>query len=483
MSINETGAGGTVLYRAIWRWHFYAGLFVVPFLIVLTMTGLIMVYGNSIETFLGKKYHVAPGGERASIASQALAAQAAIPGGTAEMFVSPRSDDRASVFIVNADDVQHVVSVDPHDNKILGTIVKDDTWFYWANNIHGTLLIGDTGDRIQEIAAGLGIVSVLTGLYLWWSRNGRWLWQVLVPDLSAFGRRLWKELHATLGFYISIVVLFFLVSGLSWSGIWGEKVFQAWSTLPAEKWDNVPLSDKTHADMDHSALKEVPWALEQTPLPASGSDAGATGIPEGTPVTIDAVAAFAKSIGFNEQFRINLPSGEDGIYTISADSMDADTTDPTGNRTVHLDQYTGKILADVRFADYSLAGKAMAVGIALHEATMGLWKTVINKRLSRVPGRYHMLCLRDRVHARVIRENRVPSSRHQRHEIGQCALVNKVHRRRQAKSWDSAQPQHICELFAEMADLDPERSVVLDICTGTATVGLHTGWGNVPRCV
>lgn len=378
MSIQESGAPSTALYRAIWRWHFYAGLYVVPFLLVLACTGLIMLYGNSIETFLGKKYFVAPGGERITLVDQAAAAKAAVPGGEVSLFVSPRSDDRANVFIVNADDKAHVVSVDPHDGKILGTIVKDDTWFYWAENIHGTLLIGDLGDRLQEIAAGLGVVLVLTGLYLWWPRDGRGLAQALVPNLAVRGRILWKNLHMTVGFYMSVVLLLFFVSGLSWSGVWGEKIFQAWSTFPAAKWDNVPLSDKTHANMNHGASKEVPWTLEQTPMPASGSGGGAVGLPEGMPVTLDTVAAFARSIGFDEQFRINLPAGAEGVYTISADSMDADTTSPTGDRTVHLDQYTGKILADVRYADYGLAGKAMAVGIALHEGTMGLWNTLLN---------------------------------------------------------------------------------------------------------
>jgi uncharacterized iron-regulated membrane protein len=36
------------------------------------------------------------------------------------------------------------------------------------------------------------------------------------------------------------------------------------------------------------------------------------------------------------------------------------------------------VLADVRFADYPLAGKAMAVGIALHEGQTGLWNVVLN---------------------------------------------------------------------------------------------------------
>jgi uncharacterized iron-regulated membrane protein len=375
---RQESATSTRLYRAVWRWHFYAGLIVMPFLLVLAATGLIMVYGNSIETFLGKKYHVDPGGTRASLVQQALAAQNAIPGGKVKLFVSPPAGDRASVFIVTGNDQDHVVSIDPHGSQVLNTMVKDDTWFYWANNIHGTLLAGDVGDRLMEIAAGLGIVLVLTGLYLWWPRNARGFAQVLVPNVAASSRALWKELHVTVGFYVAIFLLFFFISGLAWTGIWGTKIVQAWSTFPAEKFDNVPLSDKTHASMNHGALKEVPWPLEQTPLPQSGSMAGVTGMPSGTAINLDTVAAFAKSIGFNEQFRINLPQDEKGVYTVSADSMDGDTTNPMGDRTVHLDQYTGKILADIRFADYSLAGKAMAAGVALHQANLGWWNALLN---------------------------------------------------------------------------------------------------------
>lgn len=29
------------LYRTIWRWHFYAGIFCIPFVIVLAITGAI----------------------------------------------------------------------------------------------------------------------------------------------------------------------------------------------------------------------------------------------------------------------------------------------------------------------------------------------------------------------------------------------------------------------------------------------------------
>lgn len=367
----------TRLYRAIWRWHFYAGLYVIPFLLVLACTGLIMVYGNSVETFLGAKHYVAPDGERASYEAQSQAAIAAIPGGALKLMVVPKEDDRATIFIVNGNGKDNVVAVDPHGPKALDTIVKDDTWFYWADHIHGTLLLGDAGDRLIEIAAGLGIVLILTGLYMWWPRNGRSLGRALVPNLRLGGRAFWKDLHVSLGFYISVVLFFFLLSGLSWTGIWGTKIVQAWSTFPAAKWDNVPLSDKSHASMNHGALKEVPWTLEQTPMPKSGSQAGAAGLQMGS-VNLDTVASYARANGFTEQFRINAPQDEGGVYTISADSMDADTHDPFGDRTIHIDRYTGKILADVRFADYGLAGKAMAVGIALHQANLGWWNTALN---------------------------------------------------------------------------------------------------------
>ena len=58
--------------------------------------------------------------------------------------------------------------------------------------------------------------------------------------------------------------------------------------------------------------------------------------------------------------------------------MSFDSTNPTADRTVHVDQYTGRILADVKFADYPIFGKAMSVGIALHEGQLGAWNVMLN---------------------------------------------------------------------------------------------------------
>ena len=183
---------------------------------------------------------------------------------------------------------------------------------------------------------------IATGLYLWWPRGGGWT-AALLPNPAARGRALWKSLHASAGISMSGILFVVLVSGLSWSGIWGERFVQAWSTFPAAKYDAVPLSDKTHAAMNHGAAKEVPWALEQTPMPASGSEAGIEGLPAGLPVDLEAVA-LARRLGFAGRFQIAAPAGEDGLWTISRDSMSNDSADPTSDRMVHVDRYSGKIL-------------------------------------------------------------------------------------------------------------------------------------------
>lgn len=130
--------------------------------------------------------------------------------------------------------------------------------------------------------------------------------------------------------------------------------------------------------MNPGALKEVPWTLEQTLMPASGSNAGVAGLPEGVPVVLESVVALGRAIGFEGRFQVAAPADEKGVWTLSRDSMSYDSTDPTSDRTVHVDQYTGKILAEAAFADYPLAGKAMAVGIALHEGQMGWWNVALN---------------------------------------------------------------------------------------------------------
>lgn len=376
-SINTTAqpeGGVNKLYFAAWRWHFYAGLFVIPFLSILAITGASMLWIAWIDGRDGERTLVIPQEIVAPVSQQAAAAIAAIPNGTLKQYVAPRTHDVAALFRVDHDGDATMIAVDPYTAQVVETFRRRSGWYDFVDNIHSNLMLGVTGDRLLETAASLTLVLIATGLYLWWPRGTGWR-GALVPRFGR-GRAVWKSLHGVVGIWLSFFLVFFLVSGLAWSGVWGEKMVQAWNQFPAEKWDNVPLSDDIHASMNHDR-REVPWALEQTPMPASGGDVGTAGVVDGS-VTLDTVDTLAREIGFDARYQLNVPQSATGVWTLSRDSMNTDSTDPMSDRTVHVDQFTGKILADVRFEGYSLAGKAMAVGIALHMGTLGFWSVIAN---------------------------------------------------------------------------------------------------------
>lgn len=379
MTLAETSAqpkgGVNKLYFAAWRWHFYAGLYVIPFFIMLAVTGLLMLWLAFLDGRDGERYAVIQLDTPISVSQQAQAAVDAVADGELKTYIAPRAPDLAAVFRVDGADGPIMVAVDPYTGDVLADYARRQGLYDLADNIHGTLLLGVTGDRMIEIAASLGMVLVATGLYIWWPRGEHSWRRALIPTFGR-GRSLWKSLHGVVGIWCSIFLLFFLVSGLSWAGVWGEKMMQAWNQFPAEKW-GAPLSDQTHASMN-GGIKEVPWALELTPMPASGSVAGEAGIDPSNPLTLDTVDRFAREIGFTERYQLSLPQGTTGVWTLSHDSMSNDGPNPTADRTVHIDAYSGNILADVRYEDYSLFAKFMAVGIALHMGTMGLWSVLAN---------------------------------------------------------------------------------------------------------
>lgn len=369
-----TDAQPNRLYFAVWRWHFYAGLYVIPFLLMLAVTGLIMLWVAVLQGIGDEKMTVTPGTAPLVISELATAATKAVPGAVTQ-YISPLSPSHVATMVVESGDTSTGVTLDPYTGEVLNTFPWRAGWYDFASEIHGTLLIGDTGDWLIEAAASLALLLTVTGIYLHWPRGSGW-GKALTVQTAARGRAFWKSLHGALGLWVSVVLVIFLISGLSWAGLWGTKFVQAWSTFPAEKFDNVPLSDATHADMNHGAAKEVPWGLEQTPLPASGSLAGTAAI--SGPITIDAVAAFADTLGFHNRYQVNLPAEETGVWTVSHDSMSNDGPNPAADRTIHIDRYTGNVLADVRYADYSAYAKAMAWGIAFHEGDLGAWNVVLN---------------------------------------------------------------------------------------------------------
>ena len=67
-------------YRVIWRWHFYAGLFSTPFIVVLALSGAVFLFKPQIDAFLDRPYdHLTLSSAPKTLDEQVEAAQAAMP--------------------------------------------------------------------------------------------------------------------------------------------------------------------------------------------------------------------------------------------------------------------------------------------------------------------------------------------------------------------------------------------------------------------
>ena len=354
-----------------WRWHFYAGLFVAPFMILLAITGIIYLFKPQLDPLLYRDLMVVEAGHHPQSADHLLhQVRAAYPKGQVSQYLPAASADRSAQFVVQDGGRELNVFINPYDGRLLGEQDAKANLQAVARALHGELMIGTVGDRLVELAAGWGVVLVVSGLYLWWPRGARPA-GVLWPRLNARGRLLWRDLHAVTGFWGSALLLLMLLSGMTWTGFWGKHYADVWNSFPATMWNDVPKSDQQARELNSATRQTVPWAVENTPMPQSGAHAEHAGhgmgssAPAAPQISLQQVQDLAASNAVEPGYSITLPTSADGVYTIA---VFAD--DPRNDATLHVDQYTGKVLVDVRWQDYNGVARATEVGVMLHEGKM-----------------------------------------------------------------------------------------------------------------
>ena len=267
-------------YQRIWRWHFYAGLFVAPFLILLSLTGIVYLFKPQLDNLLYPELMKVPPAAHILSADQLpgkplgadalwAKARATMPDANLSKYLPPVAPDTSAQFIVTQQGNELTLFMDPVSGTLLGTM--DNKWNLQAvaRALHADLLLGTTGDRLIELAAGWGIVLLVSGLYLWWPRKGPGVGGILWPRLNQRGRLWWRDLHAVVGFWGAGFLLLLLLSGMTWTGFWGAQFADLWNRFPAAMWNEVPKSAPLVRNLNHSHEQTVPWAVETMPMPSS----------------------------------------------------------------------------------------------------------------------------------------------------------------------------------------------------------------------
>jgi uncharacterized iron-regulated membrane protein len=375
-------------YRTLWRWHFYAGLFVMPFLVILAITGTIYCFQPQIEPLLYRHRLIVEPQAQARLGEDALLVRAheAMPEGSLATTAAINEDPARSaefVFRLPGGEKESVY-LNPYTGEMLGTLSVEHRFMQVDRMLHRKLLLGKPGELLMELAACWTLVMIGTGIALWWPRETTTLRAALWPRFALKDRALWKNVHAVLGIWLALGALAFVLTGLPWSGSWGKQ-FKALATTanlgsPPGSWGGLPLQSTlpgNHAKagsanagrhestmesmpgmtMDDLPLLTTPWAVGKVPVPQPSSDDTQGRFPLARVVELMTSLGVASASGYE----IVLPASATGGYTVSYFPPD-----PKQERTLYIDQYSGAVLRDIRYGDYGAVSKAVSYGTSLH---------------------------------------------------------------------------------------------------------------------
>ncbi|MEM7710684.1 MAG: PepSY domain-containing protein [Pseudomonadota bacterium] len=212
---DNTPATGGVFYRLVWKWHFLASLYVLPFMLLLGLTGGLYLYKPQIERWLyADMLTVEAQAERLPLEAQleALTAAAA-PSRIREIEVADDPTASTRIEYDDADKVRSYGFVDPYTGEVLGTLARDGMFMRQVQKLHGEVLLGDVGTKFVELAAHWAVVMFVTGAVLWWPRkSGIGARKKLVVTPEGTGRAWWRSTHMFMGMLATILVVPILIT-------------------------------------------------------------------------------------------------------------------------------------------------------------------------------------------------------------------------------------------------------------------------------
>ncbi|MEL6204721.1 MAG: PepSY domain-containing protein [Pseudomonadota bacterium] len=340
-------------YRLVWKWHFFAALYVLPFMAMLSLTGGVYLYAPQIENRLyAEQFYVEPAPERLPLEAQVAAVEAEA-GITRMRGITDYDDPTRSTRIEfnDGDKARSYAWVNPYTGDVLGVVARDAMPMHILKKFHGELLLGDVGTKFVELAAHWAIVLFITGVYLWWPRGSRTLKKAVSPP-SGKGRSWWRETHLFTGMLATVLVVPILVSGLPWTDVWGGSL---------------------------SAIQER-TGQSSLSLRFGGKVPGST-TDNGTTIAYTDVIDVAQDQGLVAPYEMRPPKDEAGAFWVrSASKNRYDQTE------LIVDQYSGEVLKRVDFADNPGVAKAVSLGISFHQGELYGWANVLQNTVAALLG-------------------------------------------------------------------------------------------------
>jgi uncharacterized iron-regulated membrane protein len=363
----------TAFYRTIWRWHFYAGLLVIPFILILSVTGAAYLFKPQVERWEERAWRDLPVANPVSPDAQRDAALAAFPRAMFHSYRLPEAPGDGVLIHLGLPGGAGMrdVFVSP-EGKVVGSLNPDRRLMQIDHDIHGELLLGKRGSWLVELAASWAIVMILSGLFLWWPR-GRGLAGVVWPRLGRGGQTFWRDIHAVTGFWVAGLALLLLVTGLPWAGVWGSafKVVrqemgwvqgkQDW-TIGGEAVDDAD-PHAAHREHDHAAMMMAPGAsMNHAPMGHAGMNHAMS------PVLLSEIVARAQAERLMFPVIVSPPMASGAAWAVKSD-----TQNRPQRVSLTYDAMTGAEKSRETFADKHVLDRVVGYGVAWHEGHLLGW--------------------------------------------------------------------------------------------------------------
>ncbi len=106
--------------------------------------------------------------------------------------------------------------MDPYTGALIHLQDMKKGWLNQLIFLHRNLMLGDLGQEIVHWGTLLFLIMIITGIVMWWPNNRAGVKQRLTIKWNVSPKRLNYNLHNVLGFYVTWILIFSVLTGLFW---------------------------------------------------------------------------------------------------------------------------------------------------------------------------------------------------------------------------------------------------------------------------
>ena len=314
--------------RLILGVHLSVALIAGLFILVLGLTGSVLTFEAELDRlFHPHLSYVKPSGNVLSLGEIGEAVSKQFNGEPIVAYLPSESPDLSSAVILPSG----IVCVNQYTGEVLGTRARGQSFFGLARDLHVRLASGDVGRNIMKWSGVALLVSLASGLYLWWPTK-----QVGLRGGWRSGG-FWFDLHNSVGIF-SLAFLF---------------VLAATGTVTAFEDRAAALLGKVTATGQVSGRQNSAGRRTATEAP---------GITREISPDLAVMIARAQMPGAIP-YRVQMPR-YGGAYRVSLDYPRDRVAG--GHNLVTIDQYSGGVIFSTRSSDLSSAERILATNETIH---------------------------------------------------------------------------------------------------------------------